>query len=96
MKCPDCSKENWVVVREKAVVETRFIDLEDGSSGQKKYTGSWRKEQDLKEKIVGIRCNSCDKKLTDKDLEKYEVKMEKVNAKTGVLFVGTALEKFFN
>ena len=97
MKCPDCSKENWVVVREKAVVEYRFIDLTDGSSGQKKYsTPSWRKEQVKKEKIVGIRCNSCDKKLTDKDLEKYEVKMENIDAKKGVLFVGTALEKFFN
>ena len=94
MKCTECSKENWVVVREKAVVEYRFIDLGDGSPGQKKYTGNWRKEQDKKEKIIGIRCNSCDYKLTDKDLVKKEMKIESIVATKGVWLVSSAMDKF--
>jgi hypothetical protein len=94
MKCTECTKDNWVVVREKAVVEYRFIDLGEGSSGKKKYTGNWRKEQDKKEKIIGIRCNSCDYKLTNKDLESSELKIETIDAKSGVLLVNTAMDKF--
>ena len=49
MKCQECSKDNWVVVREKAVVEYRFVDLGNGTAGRKKYTGNWRKEKVKKE-----------------------------------------------
>jgi len=94
MKCNECSKDNWVVVREKAVVEYRFIDLGDGSPGQKKYTGNWRKELVMKEKIIGIRCNSCDYKLTDKDFVRQELKIENIDASKGVKLVSSALDKF--
>ena len=94
MKCQECSKDNWVVVREKAVVEYRFVDLGNGTAGRKKYTGNWRKEKVKKEKIIGIRCNSCDYKLTDKKLGEVELKVGKIDTTSGVMLVNTAMDKF--
>lgn len=94
MECPDCSKVNWVVVREKVEIQTRFVDLGTGSAGTKKYTKNWRKEETKKERIIGVRCNSCDLMLTDKHLEGREVGIKEIHATKGVLLENQAMNKF--
>jgi uncharacterized OB-fold protein len=64
-------------------------------AGWNKYKGNWRVEEKKNMKILGIRCNSCDKMLDEDTFKHLELKVDKIDKNKGVHLISTAFDKFY-
>jgi|TARA_R110000823_G_C15947270_1_gene501153 hypothetical protein len=67
MRVCSCKKSTLVFVRKNDVVEYRVLNVGSGKDdiGQRKFKGNWRVEEKKSQKLLGIRCNSCDSWVVD-------------------------------
>tara|TARA_Y100000310_G_scaffold263767_1_gene274175 strand:+ start:123 stop:455 length:333 start_codon:yes stop_codon:yes gene_type:complete len=95
--CPHCGRYDFLsVYREITRIEFRNINTEFGvdRTGNKPYTGNWKKERNVSSTNMILRCNACEKPI---DLKKDKIEgigEIKISSK-GVMFVGNQFDKFF-
>ena len=101
MKCPHCDREDFFSVsRQRSLVEFRMIKTttsrknedtkkmfkESRKSGEFKFDGNWKKEQEKVDGKLFLRCNACQRQIKNSDCEKMGLEEIKIT-KSGIIAV---------
>ena len=87
MTCPHCDRKDFFSVsRQRSLVEFRMIKTERLESGDFKFDGNWKKEQDKVDGKLFLRCNACQRQIKNSDCEKMGLEEIKIT-KSGIIAV---------
>jgi hypothetical protein len=85
--CPHCDRKDFFSVsRKRNLIEFRMIKTERQESGEFKYDANWKKERDIIDGKLFLRCNACQREIKKEDCEKMGLEEIKIT-KSGVVAV---------